>query len=109
MIPGERTITATKLAGYCKLLRRMSRDERLNATHISLFTGLFIHWQRNGFASPFAVTRKGLMGYSKIASIATYHKCIRELDAYGYIRYQLSFHPKLGSQVYWPAGCEAEG
>ncbi|OOQ57881.1 hypothetical protein [Mucilaginibacter pedocola] len=101
------TTTSAGLAGYGKLLRRMAKDERLNATHISLFTGLFVHWQRNGFTSPFAVTRKGLMGYSKIASIATYHKCIRELDAYGYIRYQPSYHPKLGSQVHWPAGWEA--
>lgn len=80
----------------------MSKDERLNATHVSLFTGLFIHWQRSGFASPFAITRKTLMSYSKIASVATYHKCMKELDAYGYISYQPSYHPKLGSQVYWP-------
>ncbi|HTK18853.1 MAG TPA: hypothetical protein VL442_05055 [Mucilaginibacter sp.] len=96
-------ISTPALAGYAKLLRLMSKDERLNATHVSLFTGLFVHWQRSGFVSPFAVTRKTLMAYSKIASIATYHKCIKELDAYGYIRYQPSYHPKLGSQVYWPA------
>ena len=94
------------LAGYGNLLRRMSIDERLNATHVSLFTGLFVHWQRNGYASPFAITRKEMMVFSKIASIATYHKCIKELDAYGYIRYQPSYHPKLGSQVYWPASWE---
>jgi len=96
------TISSPELTGYAKLLRHMSKDERLNATHVSLFIGLFVHWQRSGFASPFAVTRKELMAYSKIASIATYHKCIRELDAYGYINYQPSYHPKLGSQVYWP-------
>lgn len=97
-------VSTTDLVGYGRLLHRMSKDERLNATHISLFTGLFVHWQRSGFVSPFQVTRKVLMGYSKIASIATYHKCIKELDEYGYIRYQPSYHPKLGSQVYWPAG-----
>ncbi|GAB2686691.1 hypothetical protein GCM10027037_05870 [Mucilaginibacter koreensis] len=96
-------ISTPALAGYAKLLCQMSKDERLSATHVSLFTGLFVHWQRNGFASPFAITRKALMAYSKIASIATYHKCIRELDAYGYISYQPSYHPKLGSQVCWPA------
>jgi hypothetical protein len=96
-------ISALELAGYAKLLRHMSKDERLNATHVSLFTGLFVHWQRCGFISPFAVTRKELMAYSKIASMATYHKCISELDAYGYISYYPSYHPKLGSQVYWPA------
>jgi hypothetical protein len=95
-----------KLIGYGKLLRLMSKDDRLNATHLSLFTGLFVHWQRNGFISPFAVTRKAMMAFSKIASIATYHKCIKELDAYGYINYQPSYHPKQGSQIYWPVGWE---
>jgi hypothetical protein len=97
-------VSTDDLAGYGRLLRRMSKDERLNATHISLFSGLFVHWQRSGFVSPFQVTRKALMAFSKIASIATYHKCMKELDEYGYIRYQPSYHPRLGSQVYWPAG-----
>ena len=99
-------IAVSELAGYSKLLKRMSKDVRLNATHVSLFTGLFVHWQRNGYANPFSITRKAIMTFSKIASIATYHKCIKELDEYGYIRYQPSYHPKLGSQVYWPAGWE---
>jgi hypothetical protein len=91
-----------EIATYSKLIRRMAKDQRLLATHISLYTALFICWQRQGFAQPFAVCRRELMGFSKIASVATYHKCIRELDSYGYIRYQPSFHPKLGSLVYWP-------
>lgn len=102
------SVSAQELAGYGKLLKRMRGDARLNVTHVSLFAALFVHWQRSGFASPFAVTRRELMAFSKIASIATYHKCIRELDAFGYIRYQPSYHPKLGSQVYWPARWEVE-
>jgi hypothetical protein len=92
----------TATAGYTKWLRRMAKDQRLLATHISLYTALFICWQRQGFVQPFAVCRRELMGFSKIASIATYHKCMKELDEFGYIRYQPSYHPKLGSQVYWP-------
>lgn len=90
------------VVAYIRLVRRMGKDQRLMATHISLFTALFVQWQRNGFISPFPVTRKELMGYSRIASIATYHKCIRELDEYGYIRYQPSYDPVKGSLVYWP-------
>jgi len=90
-----------ELTDYGKLIRRVRDDERLLATHVSLFTALFIQWQRNSFTSPFPITRKELMGYSKIASVATYHKCIRELDEYGYIRYQPSFDPVKGSLVYW--------
>lgn len=83
-------------------LRRLGADDRLMPTHVSLFTALFICWQRSGYANPFNVTRKSLMGYAKIASIATYHKCIRELDRYGYIRYRPSYHPTEGSRIYWP-------
>ncbi|SEB21569.1 hypothetical protein [Pedobacter hartonius] len=89
-------------AEYSKWVRRMGTDSRILATHVSLFTALFVCWQHGGFTSPFAVTRKKLMAYSRIASIATYHKCIRELDQFGYIRYQPSYHPKMGSLVYWP-------
>ncbi|MFI5137804.1 MAG: hypothetical protein ACHQIM_08245 [Sphingobacteriales bacterium] len=89
-------------AGFSKWVRKMGKDKRLLATHISLFTALFVQWQRNDFISPFPVTRKGLMGYSRIASIATYHKCIREPNGYGYIRYQPSYDPVRGSMVYWP-------
>jgi len=95
-------MSADAIAGldaYGKLIRRIRADERLLATHVSLFTALFVQWQRNRFVNPFRVTRKELMAFSKIASIATYHKCIRELDEFGYIRYQPSYHPTLGSLV----------
>ncbi|WP_121811049.1 hypothetical protein [Mucilaginibacter kameinonensis] len=99
-------IAVSELAGYSKLLKRMSMDDRLNTTHIGLFSAVFVQWQRGGFKNPFSGTRKTLMAFSRIASIAMYHKCIKELDEYGYIRYEPSYHPKLGSQVYWPAGWE---
>lgn len=83
-------------------LKRIGSDDRLMPTHVSLFTALLICWRQEGYANPFNVTRKTLMGYAKIASIATYHKCIRELDGYGYIRYRPSYHPTDGSLIYWP-------
>ncbi len=95
-------IISKELIGYCNHAKRMGQDKRVLATHVSLFTALFIFWQRDGFVSPFAITRKTVMAFSKIASVATYHKCIRELNKFGYIRYQPSFNPKKGSQIYWP-------
>ncbi|HEY5326877.1 MAG TPA: hypothetical protein VIJ27_07745 [Mucilaginibacter sp.] len=97
-----KAIIQNETAGFSKWVRKMGKDKRLLATHISLFTALFVQWQRNDFISPFPVTRKALMGNSRIASIATYHKCIRELDEYGYIRYQPSYDPVRGSLVFWP-------
>ena len=40
------------------------------------------------------------MGISKISSYATYHKCIKQLHNYGYIRYSPSYNPMRGSWVY---------
>lgn len=91
-----------EIADYGKLIKRIGGDERLMATHVSLFTALFVFFQRNGFVSPFPVTRAGLMSCSRIASIATYHKCIKELNDFGYIRYHPSFSPRQQSQIYWP-------
>ena len=102
----KKSLEGSRLAGYGRLIRSCSKDERLNTAHIGLFTGLFVHWQRNAFVSPFGITRKAVMAYSRIASIATYHKCIRELNDFGYLRYVPSFHPKKGSLVHWPAGWE---
>jgi hypothetical protein len=97
----------SEIADYGKWIKRMGRDERLMATHISLFTALFVFFQRNEFISPFTVTRTGLMACSRIASIATYHKCMKQLHDFGYIRYQPSFSPKQESLVYWPDASQA--
>jgi hypothetical protein len=39
------------------------------------------------------------MRFSRIRSVVTYHKCMRELVAYGYIVYQPSFDPYRASLV----------
>jgi hypothetical protein len=95
------TLLRNEVAAFGSLLRKAEKDKSLFATHISLLAALFVFWQRNGFESPFSVNRKELMAFGKIASIATYHKCIRELNDGGYIKYAPSFHPKTGSLVYW--------
>lgn len=83
-------------------LKRLAKDTSVLATHVSLFTALFVCWQRSGYERPFPVNRRELMAFSKIASVATYHKCIRELDEKGYVHYMPSYHPKNGSRISWP-------
>jgi len=82
-------------------LHRIAKDATLLATHVSLFTALFISWQLAGYIRPFNVNRRQLMAFAKIASVATYHKCIIELNRLEYIRYQPSYHPKNGSAIDW--------
>ncbi len=40
------------------------------------------------------------MRISKISSKATYHKCLKNLHALGYINYEPSYNPFKGSQVF---------
>jgi hypothetical protein len=89
------------LKSFLPALKRIGKDSTLLATHMSLFTALFICWQRESYVSPFTVNRRMLMTYAKIASVATYHKCIRELSEKEYIGYKPSYHPRLGSLVWW--------
>jgi len=74
-------------------------DERLFPTHISLFMALFYFSSGEHPGTPFQVSRPKLMHFSRIKSIATYHKNIRDLINYGYIEYRPSWHPHRGSQI----------
>jgi len=42
------------------------------------------------------------MKIAKISSAMTYHKCVKDLNAYGYIRYEPSFNKNRGSKIYFP-------
>lgn len=75
-------------------------DHNLNPTHISLYIALFQYWNLNRFINPVSITRDEVMRVSKICSRATYHKCMRELHEKGYLKYEPSFNPFRGSQVY---------
>ena len=79
---------------------KISADDRLNPTHISLYVSLFQFWNACRFHNPISISRNEVMKVSKICSKATYHKCIRELNDYGYLSYQPSYNPFKGSLVY---------
>ncbi|HEY8784134.1 MAG TPA: hypothetical protein VIM16_21075 [Mucilaginibacter sp.] len=82
-----------------RFLNRMADDDRLNTSHISLCFALIICWndQKNKF--PFKISRRMLMSYGKIASISTYHICIKDLISFGLIRYAPSYNSYQGTLV----------
>ncbi|MEC7769825.1 MAG: hypothetical protein VX798_01490 [Bacteroidota bacterium] len=75
------------------------KDGRLNPTHISLYVALFQLWNNSFFRDTFYINREEVMGYSKIGSKSTYHRCIKELSHWGYIRYEPSHNPFKGSRI----------
>jgi hypothetical protein len=77
----------------------IKEDNRITTTHISLYMALFELWSHSEFHNPVSITRRQVMEAAKISGIATFHKCIRELDEYGYIQYMPSRNPAINSQV----------
>lgn len=82
-----------------RFLNRIADDERLNTSHISLCFALIICWNDQKHRLPFKISRRTLMGYSKIGSISTYHICIKDLISFGFIRYLPSYNSYQGTLV----------
>lgn len=80
------------------VLEAVKADDRLNSYHISLYTAL-LYYGKGIKHLPFYASRRKLMGFSRIRSGATYHRCLRELVSYGYLEYHPSFHPQQGSRI----------
>ncbi len=77
----------------------LSKDERLTMAHLCIYNALLQCRNENDFSNPVKVTRKEIMRLSKVKSKTTYHKCIKDLQVFGYIDYKPSFKPE-GSLVH---------
>ncbi len=82
------------------LFRKFNNDNRLTLYHVSAYHALLQLWITSNEKDSFYISRKKVMAISRIRSIATYHKCIKELVKFGYIKYQPSYNPYLGSKVW---------
>jgi hypothetical protein len=78
----------------------IKEDSRISPVHISLFMAIMQYWNDNNCKNPICVFSGDLMQLAKISGVATYHKCIRELNEYGYIKYKPTYNHFSKSQVY---------
>ena len=83
-----------------KFFNRILLDRRVRIWHIGTYLALVLLWDKNRQSSPFQVTRRMIMELSRTKSTATYHKYLKDLECFGYIRYLPSYHPKQGSKVW---------
>jgi replication initiation and membrane attachment protein DnaB len=75
-------------------------DPRIGTTHISLYMALFHFYGLNGFQNPVEITRASVMNVAKISGLATYHKCVKDLQEFGYINYTPSYNPSINTKVH---------
>jgi len=84
----------------CGFVEQTNGDCRINRGHMALYLALFHLWSRQDFKGPLRFYAAEVMPAAKISSTATYHRLIRELHDFGYIRYCPSFY-KLRQSEAW--------
>lgn len=80
----------------------IEQDGRISITHIGIYAALLEYRAKMGNSNPIVAFSYDIMKIAKISSAMTYHKCVKDLNAYGYIRYEPSFNKNRGSKIYFP-------
>lgn len=81
--------------------RAIRHDQRLSVTHIGIYAALLQFHSDKGFINPIEAYRHEIMLLAKISAPMTYHRCIKDLDAYGYLRYHPSKKRNQRSKIYF--------
>lgn len=77
----------------------ISGDQRIGCSHISLYITLIHKAFQLGWHQPISFYRNEILSHARI-SRRTYNKCMADLQAFGYLRYEPSTDSKTGSKVY---------
>jgi hypothetical protein len=84
------------IAGFFEAIRK---DRRISITHIGLYAALVQYWQEHDFVNPMEAYSYEIMELAKLSASTTYHRCIRDLHAYGYVHYEPSFKRDRRSRI----------
>ena len=79
----------------------IEKDPRVNSTHIGVYAALLQCWVKQGCPGPLEAFSHEIIRVAKLSSRDTYFKYIRELNEYGYIRYERSFNRNFRSRIYF--------
>ncbi|MFV8324948.1 hypothetical protein [Flavobacterium sp. ZS1P14] len=79
----------------------IEKDDRISITHIGIYAALLQFRTDKGFINPIQAFSFEIMRIAKISASNTYHKYLRELGEYGYIKYEPSFKRNQGSRIYF--------
>ena len=80
----------------------IKNDYRINITHIGIYAALLQYWKEHDYSNPVYVFSYEIMQIAKVSASTTYHKNIKDLNDFGYIRYVPSFKRNQGSRIYFP-------
>jgi hypothetical protein len=84
-----------------RFFRDISVDARVTVTHISVYAAI-LQSLRNFGTDYLSMFSFELMQVAKISSGKTYYKAVRDLNEFGYIRYEPSFKKNTPSRISLP-------
>lgn len=79
----------------------IEKDFRIGSTHVAIFAALVQFWIQKGKINPIQAYSIEIQKIAKIMSPKTYHKCMRELDNYGYLVYVPTRNKNRRSSIYF--------
>lgn len=85
---------------FKRLITTLVKDCRITVWHMGTMIGIIQLATENNISACISISRRRVMECGHINNFVTYHKCIRELQEFGYIRYEPSYHPGIGSKVF---------
>lgn len=91
-----------QLTPLLDFFKAIEKDYRISITHIGIYAALLQFRADRGFINPVKAYRHEIMKIAKITGPVTYHKCIRELNEYGYINYIPKKNRNQRSTIYFP-------
>lgn len=94
-------MTTEPLKPLSDFFNAIKKDGRISITHIGLYAALLQYRKEKGLINPIIAFSHDIMPIAKISSFETYHKCIKDLNSFGYIRYEASFNRNIGSSIYF--------
>jgi hypothetical protein len=80
-------------------LERVADDPSMGPSHIALYVAIAVTVERQVAGGAVTIRRRVVMRQAKLRCEMTYHKCMRDLQAAGYLRYIPSYDPRVGTQV----------
>lgn len=85
---------------WLEWLESLQQDPRIGPMHTSLFVSILCQWRAQGLANHVKISARSLMPGANIRGKGPYHRTIRQLHEYGYIKYEPSYNPEWPSKVY---------
>jgi len=78
----------------------VENDPRISITHIGIYAALLQYWKEHNYSTPVQAFSHEIMQIAKISAATTYRKVIKDLNEYGYIKYEPSFKRNQRSKLY---------